>query len=154
MASLRTQGQDGGTRTGFETMGDIKGSPRSPQARQVWLKMDGKVKAVELREETEKEMEEKVRRWMRVEKETGLYVICEGRRLSWRALAGLRDGKMAEVMIELKGGMSKKKGKKNPWNTPSQSSSGSEPEIIRTETGGRSAEDETMRNYKKCWKRK
>ena len=37
--------------------------------------------------------------------------------------------------------MSKKKGKKNPWNTPSQSS-GSEPEIIRTETtGGSSAEE-------------
>ena len=141
MASLRTQDQDGGTRTGFEIRGDIKGSPRSSQARQVWLKMDGKVKAVELREETEKEMEEKVRRWMRVEKETGLYVICEGRRLSWRELAGLRDGKMAEVMIELKGGMSKKKSKKNPWNTPSQSSSGSEPEIIRTETGGSSIEE-------------
>ena len=44
----------------------------------------------------------KVRRWMRVEKETGFYVICEGRRLSWRELAGLRDGKTAEVMIEFK----------------------------------------------------
>ena len=104
MASLGTHDQDIGARTGFKTTGDIKGSPRSPLARQVWLKMDGKVKAVELREETEKEMEEKVRIWMRVEKGTGLYVICEGRRLSWRELAGLRDGKMAEVMIELKGG--------------------------------------------------
>ena len=37
--------------------------------------------------------------------------------------------------------MSKKKSKKNPWNTPSQSSSGSEPEIIRTETGGSSVEE-------------
>ena len=100
VASLGTQDQDCGTRTGFKTTGDIKGSPRSPQARQVWLKMDGKVKAVELRDETEKEMEEKVRRWMR-EEGMGLYVICEGRRLSWRELAGLRDGKMAEVMIEL-----------------------------------------------------
>ena len=36
--------------------------------------------------------------------------------------------------------MSKKKNKKNPWNTPSQSS-GSEPEIIRTETGGSSTEE-------------
>ena len=43
-------------------------------------------------------------------------------------------------MIELKGGTSKKKNKKNPWNTPSQSS-GSEPEIIRTETGGSSTEE-------------
>ena len=99
-----------------------------------------RVKAVELRHETAKEMEEKVRRWMRVEEGMGLYVISEGRRLSWRELAGLKDGKMAEIMIELKGGMSKKKNKKNPWNTPSQSS-GSEPEIIRTETGGSSTEE-------------
>ena len=37
---------------GFKTTGDIEGSPRSPRARQVWLKMDGKVKAVELRYES------------------------------------------------------------------------------------------------------
>ena len=141
MASLRTRDQDIGARTGSGTSCDIKGSPRSPQARQVWLKMDGKIKVVDLGEETGKEMEEKVRRWMRVEKGTGLYVICEGRRLSWRDLAELGDGKTAEVMIELKGVMSKKKSKKNPWNTPSQSSSGSEPEIIRTETGGSSVEE-------------
>ena len=55
--------------------------------------------------------------------------------MSWRDLAELGDGKTAEVMIELKGVMSKKKSKKNPWNTPSQSSSGSEPEIIRTGDG-------------------
>ena len=140
MASLGMWGQDSGTRMGFKTTLDIEGSPRSPRARQVRLKMDGKVKAVELRHETEKEMEEKVRRWMRVEEGMGLYVICEGRRLSWRELAGLKDGKMAEIMIELKGGMSKKKNKKNPWNTPSQSS-GSEPEMIRTETGASSTEE-------------
>ena len=78
--------------------------------------MDGKNKVVDLRGETVKDMKEKVRRWMRVEKGTGLYVICEGRRLSWRDLAELGDGKTAEVMIELEGGMSKKKIKKNPWN--------------------------------------
>ena len=44
--------------------------------------MDGKIKVVDLGEETGKEMEEKVRRWMKAEEGTGLYVICEGRRLS------------------------------------------------------------------------
>ena len=33
---------------------------------------------------------------------------------------------MVEVMMEMKGGMGKKKSGKNPWITPSQSSSGSE----------------------------
>ena len=120
--SWETQDRDveGKTRSG--THRNIKGSPQGSQARQVWLKMDGRVKVVDLGDETGKEMEEKVRRWMRVEEGMGLYVICEGRRLSWRDLAELGDGKTAEVMIELKGGMSKKKSKKNPWNTPSQSS--------------------------------
>ena len=91
-----------GPRTGFKTTGDIKGSPRSPRARQVWLKMNGKVKAIELRDETEKEMEEKVRRWMMVEEGMGcMSSVREGGCLGGK-LAGLRDGKMAEVMIELK----------------------------------------------------
>ena len=66
----------------------------------------------------------------------GLYVICKGWRLSCGELSELRDGKTAEVMVELKVGIGKKQGRKNPWVTPSQSSSGSEPEMIRTETGG------------------
>ena len=84
---------------------------------------------------------------MKVEREVDLYVICEGRRLSWGELSELRDGKTAEVMVELKGGMGKKKGRKNPWVTPSQSSSGSEPEMIRTEKGGnqvRERDDERL----------
>ena len=77
---------------------------------------------------------------MRVEEGMGLYVVSEGRRLSWRELAGLSDGKMAEIMIELKGGTSEKKGRKESLDYSSQSS-GSEPEIIRTETGGSSNEE-------------
>ena len=153
MASLGMGDQDSGVRMGFKTTGDIEGSPRSPRARQVWLKMDGKVKAVELRCESAREMEEKVRKWMRVEEGMGLYVVSEGRRLSWKELAGLGDGKMAEIMIELKGGTSKKKNRKNPWTTPSQSS-GSEPEIIRTETGGSSNEERDDEKLKEVLEKK
>ena len=78
----------------------------------------------------------------------------EGRRLSWRDLAELGDGKTAEVMVELTGGMSKKKSKKNPWITPSQSSSGSEPEIIRTETGGSSAEERDNEKFQEVLEKK
>ena len=49
-------------------------------------------RVVDLGEETGEEIEEKVRGWMKVER--------------------LRDGKTAEVMVELKGGMGKKKGRK------------------------------------------
>ena len=48
---------------------------------------------------------------------------------------------MVEVVMEMKGEMGKNKSRKNPWITPSQSSSGSEPEIIRTETGVSSVEE-------------
>ena len=49
------------------TSQDSDGSPRSSLARQIWLKMEGRSKAVELGEETEKEMEEKVKGWIQVE---------------------------------------------------------------------------------------
>ena len=34
---------------------------------------------MELGRETEKELEEKVRGWLRAKKEVGVYVVCEGR---------------------------------------------------------------------------
>ena len=40
-----------------------------PPARQVWLKVEGKCRVMELGEEKEKELEEKVRGWMGVERE-------------------------------------------------------------------------------------
>ena len=67
-------------------------------------------------------------------------------------LAELGDRKTAKVMVEWRGGMGKKKSKRNPWITPSQSSSGSEPEMVRTETGSVRRENEMMRNCKKCWR--
>ena len=99
--------------------------PTEFSARQIW-KMDGRSKAVERGEEG-----------CRRKKGTELYVICEERRLSWKELAELEDGKTAEVMVEMRGGMGKKKSRKNPCITPSQSS-GSEPEMVRTETEGSS----------------
>ena len=102
--------------------------------------MEGRSKAVELGKETEKEMEEKVREWMQAGKWVELYVVCEERRLSWKELTESEDGKMAEVMVAMRGGMGKKKSRENPWITPSQSS-GSEPETVKTETGGSSVEE-------------
>ena len=95
---------------------------------------------MDLGEETGEEMEEKVRRWMKAEEGMGLLSsVREGDCLGGD-LAELGDGKTVEVMVELRGGMVKKKSKRNPWITPSQSSSGSEPEMVRTEMGCSSAE--------------
>ena len=58
------------------------------------------------------------------------------------------EGKVVEVMVETKGGMGQKKGRKNPWNTPSQSS-GSEPE-----TGCSSAEERDDEKLQEVLERK
>ena len=69
----KTGNQEPGLRMGPVARGkhvtsqDSDGSPRSSLARQTWLKMEGRSKAVELGEETEKEMGEKVRVWMQAE---------------------------------------------------------------------------------------
>ena len=76
-----------------------------------------------------------IKRWLGVERE-GVVFVCDGRRIQWRDLEETEEGKMVEVMMEMKEGMGEKKSRKKPWITPSQSSSGSEPEMIRTETGG------------------
>ena len=86
-------------------------------------------------------MEKEIKRWLGVGTEKGPYMVCDGRRIQWRDLEEIEEGKMVEVVTEMKGGMSKKKSKKNPCITPSQSSTGCEPEIIRTETGGSSVEE-------------
>ena len=67
--------QEPGTRTGQETRQDTAGSPQSSRAKQVWLKLEGQRKTIDLRGETEEELEEKVRGWMGVGTEMGMYVV-------------------------------------------------------------------------------
>ena len=98
-------------------------------------------------------MGKEIKRWSGVETEKGLYMVCDGRTVQWRDLEETEEGKVVEVMVELRGGMGKKKMKKNPWITPSQPSSGSEPGMVRTETEGCSAEerdDEKVQEVLEC----
>ena len=108
--------------------------PRSTRARQVWLKMDEQGSEIGRgdREGIGREGEGM---------DEGVYIICEGRRLRWRELARLEEGKTAEVLVELKGGAGKKRAKKssNPWNTPS---SESEPERVLSENGTKKIQEE------------
>ena len=61
---------------------------------------------------------------------------------------------MAGVMVAMRGGMGKKKSRKNPWVTPSQSSSGSESEMVRTEKGGSSVEERDDEKLQEVLERK
>ena len=107
--------------TRSRTLGTTEGKRSSP-ATKVWLKIGRKCKAVELG--GEKELEEKVREWMGVEREVQVYVVGWERGLSWRELAELEEGKTAEALVGLKGGMgNKKRAKKyrNPWVSAEES---------------------------------
>ena len=59
-------------------------------------------------------------------------MICDGRRLTWRELAEIEEGKTVEVLLEMKGGTKKKRNEKekNPWNSSESSSGMSEPERV------------------------
>ena len=50
-------------------------------------------------------MGEEIKRWLGVESEKGLYMVCDGRRIQWRDLEKTEEGKMVEVMMEMKGGI-------------------------------------------------
>ena len=64
----------------------------------------------------------------------------------------MEDGKTAEVMVGMRGGMGKKN-RKNPWITPSQSL-GSEPEMVGTETGGSWVEERDDEKLQEVLERK
>ena len=93
-----------GTRIQDETryQSEHQKRPKKYSSKASVAKDEWKEQGAELGEETERELEEKVRRWMKAEKELGMYVVCEGRRLRWRELAGLEEGQTAEVLVELK----------------------------------------------------
>ena len=80
------------------------GKPRSPLAEQIFLMWGGRSRAVDLGWQMGKE----IKRWLGVETEKGLYMVCDGRRVQWRDLEETEEGKVVEVMVELRGGMGKK----------------------------------------------
>ena len=73
---------------------------------------------------------------MNVETEAGLYMTCDG-------MAEIEEGKTAEVLLEMKGGMGRKRNKeeKNPRNSSESSSGVSEPERVNAEAESSSAEE-------------
>ena len=104
--------QGPGTRIQDETryQSEHQKRPKKYSSKASVAKDEWKEQGAELGEETERELEEKVRGWMKAEKELGMYVVCEGRRLRWRELAGLEEGQTAEVLVELKGGSGQETG--------------------------------------------
>ena len=89
-----------GTRKPVETQ---PGSPRNARAKQVLDEM-GREKQGDGFWETEEGLEKEIRRRLKVGAEAGLYMVCEGRRLTWRELAEIEEGKTVEVLMEMKGG--------------------------------------------------
>ena len=124
-----------GSRSG--QISDETNRPEQSKQGQLWVRFEGKTRAVDLGG-TEEEMRERIQTAIKQTWEGEVYVTNQGRRETWKSVAAMEDGRAIEVTVKMKGGVGKKRGKKNrnPWNTPS---SESEPEKIQS---GSSSADE------------
>ena len=81
------------------------GDPRSPKAKQIWVRWEGRSRAVDL----SRHMREKMKDWLGVDTEEGLYLICGGRRVQWDNLEEVQEERVVEIMAETRGGTGNKK---------------------------------------------
>ena len=81
------------------------GDPRSPRAKQSWVRWGGRSRAVDLNEHTKEE----TKSWIGMETEKGLFVICNGRKVRWDDLEEMQEGRVVEVKAEMRGGMGNRK---------------------------------------------
>ena len=80
----------------------------------------GKARVVDLGG-TAEEMEGKIRTVTLLTREEEVHVTNGSRRETWKDVAAMEDGRMIAVTGMMRGGMGKRRAKKdwNPWNTPS-----------------------------------
>ena len=101
---------------------------RPEQSKQglLWVRFEAQTKAVDLGG-TEEEMRKRIQTAIKQTGEEEVYVTSQERRETWETVMAMEDGRVIEVAVKMKGGMGKKRSRKNnnPWNTPS---SESEPE--------------------------
>ena len=97
--------------------------PRSPRAKQVWIRWRGRNQAVDLSKNTREE----IKNWLGCRVRERIVLVLDGKRVRWDDLEEMQEGKVVEVMAEMRGGMGNKKktrkGKnpsddENPWLTP------------------------------------
>ena len=102
--------------------------PGQSKQRQVWVRFEGQTKAVDVGG-TEEEVRKRIQTAIGGAREEEMYMTSQGRRETWESVAAMENGRVVEVTVKMRGGMGKKRNKKdrNPWNTPS---SGSEPDRI------------------------
>ena len=93
--------------------------PEQSKQGQVWVRFEGRTKAVDLGG-TEEEMRKRIQTAIGGAREEEMYATSQGRRETWERVAAMEDGRVIEVTMKMMGGMGKKRSKKdrNPWNTP------------------------------------
>ena len=84
---------------------------------------EGQTKAVDVGG-TEEETIKRIQTAIGGAREEEMYVTSQGRRETWESVAAIENGRVIEVTVKMRGGMGKKRSKKNrnPWNTPSSES--------------------------------
>ena len=92
----------------------------------MWVRFEGQTKAVDVGG-TEEETRKRIQTAIGGAREDEMYVTSQGRMETWESVTAMENGRVIEVTVKMRGGMGKKRSKKNrnSWNTPS---SESEPE--------------------------
>ena len=108
--------------------------PEQSKQRQVSVRFEGRTKAVDVGG-TEEEVRKRIQTAVGGAREEEMYVTSQGRKETWESVAAMENGRVVEVTVKMRGGMGKKRNKKNSnlWNTPSSES----------EPDGSSSTDET-----------
>ena len=78
-------------------------------AKQIWFRFEGKTRTIDIWGQ-DSEIEEEMREKMRIEKRWDIYMTNEGKVIGWRDLEEIRDGRMVEIGLRMRGGGKKKKG--------------------------------------------
>ena len=111
----------------------------------MWVRFEGQTKGVDVGG-TEEEVRKRIQTAIGGAREEEMYMTSQGRRETWESVAAMENGRVVEVTVKMRGGMGKKRNKKdrNPWNTPS---SGSEPDRISSadETHQQQTQEELQR---------
>ena len=145
--------QEPGVEVGQKSSLGPDGDPRSPKAKQIWVRWGARSRAVDLNEHTKEE----IKRWMGMKTEKGLYLICNGRKVRWDDLEEMQEGRVVEVKAEMSGGMgNKKKARKgknqseegNSWTTAEETE---QSESERVGSGNSLTGETTMVNVREAF---
>ena len=101
-----------GARSRSGQISDETNRPEQSKQRQVWVRFEGHTKAVDVGG-TEEETRKRIQTAIGGAREEEMYVTSQGRKETWESVAAMENGRVIAVTVKMRGGMGKKRSKKN-----------------------------------------